>query len=76
MIMALRDRTTIYGYLSGFDPEFAPLGVGREVLVQAIRYAHSHAYRWWDFLRGDEPYKLLWGAELILKRKLCFDRGE
>lgn len=63
ILLALRDRTTIYSYLSAFDPRCEEFGFGRELLAQALRYAHEHGYRKWDFLRGAEPYKFSWGAQ-------------
>lgn len=70
ILMALRNRTTIFGYLSAFDPASEHFGFGRELLAQAIRYAHRQGYRFWNFLRGDEPYKFSWGAEAIPKARL------
>jgi CelD/BcsL family acetyltransferase involved in cellulose biosynthesis len=70
VILAFRNQTTIFEYLSAFDPEYEKFSFGRELLSRAIQYAHAHRYRCWDFLRGDEAYKSLWGAQLIPKRRL------
>jgi len=67
ILLAFRDNEAIYSYLSAFDPEYEQFGFGRELLAQAIRYAHEHGYRRWEFLRGDEPYKFSWGAQVIPK---------
>jgi CelD/BcsL family acetyltransferase involved in cellulose biosynthesis len=67
IVLAFCDHTTIYGYLTGFDPQYEDLSFGRELLAQALRYAHERGYRQWDFLRGEEPYKFLWGAQVIPK---------
>lgn len=75
IILALRNPTTIFSYLSAFDPQYEVFGFGRELLAQAIRYAYEQGYRFWDFLRGDEPYKLSWGAETIPKRRLILSRS-
>jgi CelD/BcsL family acetyltransferase involved in cellulose biosynthesis len=67
IILAMRDRTTIFDYLTAFDPAYEKLGVGRELLARALEYTHEQGYRQWDFLRGDEPYKLSWGARRVPK---------
>jgi CelD/BcsL family acetyltransferase involved in cellulose biosynthesis len=72
-ILAFRNSTTIFGYLSGFDPAYTDFCFSRELLAQAFHHAHAHQYRWCDFLRGEEPYKFLWGAERISKRRVVFE---
>jgi hypothetical protein len=37
--------------------------------------AHRHGYRYWDFLRGEEPYKFDWGAQTIAKCRLILERS-
>ncbi|HWE53182.1 MAG TPA: GNAT family N-acetyltransferase [Bryobacteraceae bacterium] len=67
VVLAFCGRTTIFGYLSAFDPRYEEFGFGRELLLQALRYGNEHGYRRWDFLRGEEPYKFSWGAERVEK---------
>lgn len=67
IILALCNRTTIFSYLSAFDPEYETYGFGRELISQALRYAHEYSYKRWDFLRGAEPYKFSWGARPVPK---------
>ncbi|HEX4227304.1 MAG TPA: GNAT family N-acetyltransferase [Bryobacteraceae bacterium] len=67
IILAFCDGKAICGYLSAFDPRYAEFGFGRELLAQALRYAHERGYRRWDFLRGTEPYKFSWGAQALAK---------
>ncbi|HWF47191.1 MAG TPA: GNAT family N-acetyltransferase [Bryobacteraceae bacterium] len=67
IILAFCDETAIYGYLSAFDPQHEEFGFGRELLAQALRYAHERGYRRWNFLRGEEPYKFSWGAQALAK---------
>ncbi|MDB6088018.1 MAG: glycosyl transferase group 1 [Gammaproteobacteria bacterium] len=58
----LRHQQRAYLYITGFDPSFAALSPGalltRRVLEQAVRDGD----REFDFLRGRERYKYLWGA--------------
>lgn len=51
-----------YYYLSGFDPEFKVFSPGTMVVGHAIERAMAEGARRFDFLRGQEPYKYLWGA--------------
>jgi CelD/BcsL family acetyltransferase involved in cellulose biosynthesis len=74
ILLALCDPSTIYSYLSAFDPRHEAFGFGRELLAQAIRYAHERGYRHWNFLRGDEPYKFSWGAQPIAKCRVMIAR--
>jgi len=50
-------------YLGGFDPSLARYSPGKLIVAHAIEYAiardQAHAF---DFLRGAESYKYLWGA--------------
>jgi CelD/BcsL family acetyltransferase involved in cellulose biosynthesis len=59
----LRDRESVYYYLSGFDASLARYSPGRLVLMQAIADAIEGGARRFDFLRGDERYKYDFGAE-------------
>jgi CelD/BcsL family acetyltransferase involved in cellulose biosynthesis len=74
IIMALRNSTTIFGYLSAFDPCFERFELGHELVARALEYAYSQHYCWWDFLRGEEQYKFDWGAERIAKSRVIIER--
>ncbi len=63
-------QNRIYSYLSAFDPQFEILGFGRTLLYNAIKDAFANGYTTWNFLRGEEEYKLSWGAEFIPKIRL------
>lgn len=74
-VLALCNPTTVFSYLSAFDPEYETFGFGRELLARAFDYAHAHRYRCWNFLRGDERYKFDWGARWIPKCRLKIERS-
>lgn len=74
VLLASSYLKNILGYLSAFDPRYQAFGFGRELLLQAIRYAHERGYRCWNFLRGDESYKFSWGAVRIEKRRVIIRR--
>ena len=74
VIMALRYRNKIYGYMSAFDPDFDSLGFGRTLLYEAFRHAYSEGFEAWNFLRGDEPYKASWGALPIDRCRIVIEK--
>jgi CelD/BcsL family acetyltransferase involved in cellulose biosynthesis len=50
-----------YAYLCGLDPEWAEVSPGTQVIAAAIEDAMREGCREFDFLRGEEPFKYLWG---------------
>ena len=65
-------------FLSGFDPAFARLSPVTALIGATIAQAVRDGDRSVDFLRGEEPYKLGWGAvpQAMHRRSLraCLDR--
>jgi CelD/BcsL family acetyltransferase involved in cellulose biosynthesis len=55
-------RRTYY-YLSGFDPAFSSISPGTLIVGHAIDQAIKEDRVEFDFLRGVEKYKYLWGAK-------------
>jgi CelD/BcsL family acetyltransferase involved in cellulose biosynthesis len=53
---------TAYAYLSGFDPDYAELSPGTQIVGHAIEEAIREGAREFHFLRGGEAYKYGWGA--------------
>lgn len=51
-----------YSYMIGFDPQARSLSPGTLLLAHAIEQARSLGATAYDFLRGAEAYKALWGA--------------
>jgi CelD/BcsL family acetyltransferase involved in cellulose biosynthesis len=69
--MRMNDRTiavnysffhhqSVYCYLQGFDPEFSFLSPGMQLMFAVIEEAVRFGARRFDFLRGEEGYKLHW----------------
>jgi CelD/BcsL family acetyltransferase involved in cellulose biosynthesis len=56
-------RGRAYSYIGGFDPGLAHLGAGGILLYRAIRDAAEEGADDFDFLRGEEQYKLRWGGK-------------
>ena len=53
-------RDTCFCYLQGFDPEFAQLSPGTQLMFAVIEDATRLGLRRFDFLRGEEAYKMHW----------------
>jgi CelD/BcsL family acetyltransferase involved in cellulose biosynthesis len=53
---------TAYAYLSGFDPDYAELSPGAQIVAHAIEESIREGAREFHFLRGGEAYKYAWGA--------------
>ncbi len=69
---AFKDDSRTYCFLSESDPEAAPLSPGTLILGYAIEQAIMEGSSEFDFLRGREAYKYLWGAKgrLNYRRRL------
>ncbi len=52
----------VYAYQSGIDPASLDCQPGRLMNLASIRRAIERGDRFYDFLRGDEPYKANWRA--------------
>jgi CelD/BcsL family acetyltransferase involved in cellulose biosynthesis len=55
-------RRTLALYMQGLDPTFAHASPGTILLGMLLEHALGEGIETVDFLRGDEPYKLAWGA--------------
>jgi CelD/BcsL family acetyltransferase involved in cellulose biosynthesis len=65
----------LYLYNSGYTPRFAGYSAGVALLAYRIHKAILQGIRYFDFLRGDEPYKYDFGAkDTYVYRALCLPR--
>ncbi|QDV42749.1 hypothetical protein Enr13x_25990 [Stieleria neptunia] len=62
---AIADDDRWYFYQSGMDPDAETLRPGLSLFCQAIRSSIETGRKTFDMMRGDEPYKLRWRAELM-----------
>ena len=69
---AAAGKKRAYAYVSGFDPLYERFSVGTLVMGHAVREAVREGAAEFDFLRGGEAYKYLWGAHdrLTYRRRL------
>jgi hypothetical protein len=58
----MADGEKVYYYLPAFDRRFDKYSVGSILLKHIILEAGAEGYQAFDFLRGDEKYKQLWGT--------------
>lgn len=70
-MLLIYSGATCMMYQSGLDPEYSSLEPGYQTALVAIEHAISKECKFFDFLRGDEPYKARWSTtrEPILRRR-------
>jgi CelD/BcsL family acetyltransferase involved in cellulose biosynthesis len=56
----LEERGVYYGLKGGYDPRFSKFSPGSLILRFNVARAFSAGLRRFEFLAGDEPYKLAW----------------
>lgn len=61
-LYALADEGCRYLYLMAWDPEFDAVSPGTLIIAHAVERAMADGVPRVDFLRGNEPYKRLWGV--------------
>ncbi|HZQ18392.1 MAG TPA: GNAT family N-acetyltransferase [Terriglobales bacterium] len=76
VVYALADRSTVFCYLQGFDPQFAFVSPGTQLMFFAIQDAVRLGSRKFDFLRGEEDYKRHWRAQTEITYRLQISRSE
>jgi hypothetical protein len=74
VLLAFVYRDTLYSFAGGHEAEFEAQGFGRLLLFEALRHAFQQGYRTWNFLTGNEPYKLLWGARMTSTAQVTISR--
>ena len=70
-VLLLRCGETCMMYQSGIDPEISSLEPGYQSVMVSIEHAIEKGFKYFDFLRGDEPHKARWSTtrEPIIRRK-------
>ena len=69
------DASTVYYYLSGYDPELEKLSPGTLIVAHAVESAVQGGATTFDFLRGAEDYKSSWGAKPRMNRRRQLVKG-
>ena len=65
-IYAMSLGNACYYYQAGFNPAKGAISPGTLLVASTIRRAIEEGKRTFDFLRGDEPYKMRWKAQRVL----------
>lgn len=65
-----REKSRVLFFVSGRDRNFDAIPGGLVLHGYNIRWAIENAFRTYDFLRGDEPYKFQLGAERAYLRSM------
>jgi CelD/BcsL family acetyltransferase involved in cellulose biosynthesis len=76
VLYALLSRSTVFCYLQGFDPEFAFVSPGTQLMFFAMEDAVQLGMRKFDFLRGEEAYKSHWRAQTETTYRIHASRPE
>lgn len=65
-IYAMTLGSACYYYQAGFDPAKGSISPGTLLVAHSIRRAIEEGKTTFDFLRGDEPYKMRWKPQQVL----------
>ena len=57
-----RCRDKLWDYAKAYDRSFSRFAPGTLLLLALLDYGFVREFREYDFLRGEEPYKLIWGT--------------
>jgi hypothetical protein len=60
--VGFRCGNALWDYSKAYDPEYSRLSPGTMLIPAVLEYGYSGGYREYDFLRGEEPYKLRWST--------------
>jgi len=63
-------------YISGFNTQYSKFSPGKLIVLHAIQQAIKMKYRFFDFMRGAEPYKYSFGAQDRFNRALSIYHKE
>lgn len=58
--LGFRCGEKLWDYVKAYDGSFSRLAPGTLLLPPLLDYAHANGFREYDFLRGEEPYKMEW----------------
>jgi CelD/BcsL family acetyltransferase involved in cellulose biosynthesis len=61
--LGFRYNNIVHFWNTGYDPEFSEVSPGKLLLRYWIEDSFAGAYREFDFMVGEEPYKLQWARQ-------------
>jgi CelD/BcsL family acetyltransferase involved in cellulose biosynthesis len=74
ILYSLWEGDTVYCYLQGYDPAYAELSPGTQLIFVAMKEAVECGIRKFDFLRGQEAYKQHWRPRPSPTFRIAFSR--
>jgi CelD/BcsL family acetyltransferase involved in cellulose biosynthesis len=75
VVYSLFDRTTVFCYLQGFDPQFSFLSPGTLLMFSVMEDVIRLGGHRFDFLRGREGYKQHWRPQVEHTFRITFPRS-
>jgi CelD/BcsL family acetyltransferase involved in cellulose biosynthesis len=60
--VSFRCGKKLWAYSTAYDPSFSRFSLGALLVPACLDYGFSHGYQEYDFLRGEEPYKMTWST--------------
>ncbi len=60
--LGFRCGKRLWDYSKAYDHEFSRFAPGTLLVPAILDYGYSHGYEEYDFLRGEEPYKMIWST--------------
>jgi len=60
--VGFRCGKALWDYNKAYDPVFSQLAPGTILVPSVLDYGLSHGFEEYDFLRGEEPYKMIWSS--------------
>jgi CelD/BcsL family acetyltransferase involved in cellulose biosynthesis len=76
VIYTLFERTTVFCYMQGYDPDFGHLSPGTHLMFSVMEDAIRSGMSKFDLLRGQEAYKRHWRAEIEATHRIQLVRLE
>lgn len=74
--LAFLDSDTAHCFQVGFDPAYAEASIGKVMLMLCIKdCVEDPAVRKYDFMSGDQPYKLCWAKATRQSLRLVWQRS-
>jgi CelD/BcsL family acetyltransferase involved in cellulose biosynthesis len=60
--LGFRCGDALWDYSKAYDPSFSRLSPGTMLIPAVLDYGYRNGYREYDFLRGEEQYKMRWST--------------
>lgn len=65
----------LWGYMTAYDHEFGRLSPGSMLIPEIVDYGFAHGVTEYDFLAGEEPYKMQWAKSFHQRYRVLIWHG-